>query len=224
MDRLKRIFKKKIKALLKLDVKEKRHRLVGSAKNWKIKRRFQIDFLRKKGLKPDDLFLDIGCGTLRGGIPIIKFLNKGLYHGIDIRENVIAEAKNEVQEEKLNKKEPTVISFNDFDTLSFDKKFDKILAFSVLIHLEDTILNKCLNFVSKHLSKNGVFYANVNYGSNVDAKWLEFPVLFRSYDFYDRIAEQNNMIVEEVGMLQDFGHVTVDKLSDQQMILAFNLK
>ncbi|WP_397362215.1 class I SAM-dependent methyltransferase [Olleya sp. R77988] len=217
-------FKKKIKSILKLDVKEKRHELVGSSSNWKVKQRFQIDFLRKNGLNPGDLFLDIGCGTLRGGMPIIKFLNNAKYHGIDIRENVILEAKNEIKEERLIKKEPTVLSFSDFDTLKFDKNFDKILAFSVLIHLEDAILDKCLKFVSQHLSDDGVFFANVNYGNNSDGKWLEFPVLFRSFDFYTEKAKKYSMTVEEVGQLKDFGHITEDKLSDEQMILAFKLR
>ena len=61
-----------------------RHSLVGPAHLWEIKRAFQIQFLQSVGLTPDQYLLDMGCGTLRGGIPIIKYLEPGHYYGIRI--------------------------------------------------------------------------------------------------------------------------------------------
>jgi len=46
-----------------------------------MKRRFQIDFFRRQGLRPDQTLFDLGCGTLRGGIPIIDYLEPGFYTG-----------------------------------------------------------------------------------------------------------------------------------------------
>lgn len=57
--------------------KERRHALVGPARLWKMKREFQIRFLRDMALKPEHYVFDIGCGTLRGGLPIIQYLDSG---------------------------------------------------------------------------------------------------------------------------------------------------
>ena len=59
--------------------KERRHAMVGPAKLWKMKRDFQIKFLKKSGLLPKHYLLDIGCGTLRGGIPFIEYLDEKKY-------------------------------------------------------------------------------------------------------------------------------------------------
>jgi cyclopropane fatty-acyl-phospholipid synthase-like methyltransferase len=53
-----------------------RHSLVGPGKLWEMKRAFQIHFLQSVGLTSDQYLLDLGCGTLRGGIPIIKYLER----------------------------------------------------------------------------------------------------------------------------------------------------
>ncbi|MEM6816992.1 MAG: class I SAM-dependent methyltransferase, partial [Bacteroidota bacterium] len=129
-----------------------------------MKREFQINFLKRHGLSPDHKFLDLGCGTLRGGIPVLKYLNTGNYYGIDIREETIIEAKAEVKEERLSLKQPKLIFFEDFSQLQINQKFDLIWAFSVLIHMEDDILDKCILFVKEHLKAGGRFFANVNLG------------------------------------------------------------
>lgn len=219
----KRIIKKLVKLGLIKDPrrKEKRHGLVGSAKRWKLKQAFQISFLKNHGLKTKDIFLDIGCGTLRGGIPIIRFLDIGNYYGIDIRKNAIEEAKKELKEEKLQGKIGGLDLFKKFDELDYNLKFDKILAFSVFIHMKDEILEECLSFVSKNLAKDGVLYANVNIGDRNDLSWLEFPVMFKSIDFYKKIAATCNLEVKVVDTLHNLGHVTNDELSDQQLMLKF---
>ena len=43
----------------------------------------QFEFLLKSGLKKSYCLFDIGCGSLRGGVHFIRYLNKGNYVGID---------------------------------------------------------------------------------------------------------------------------------------------
>uniref|UniRef100_UPI00404B10BC class I SAM-dependent methyltransferase n=1 Tax=Gelidibacter sp. TaxID=2018083 RepID=UPI00404B10BC len=219
LNKLKKIFSKKNS----LSDKEKRHSLVGQPHLWKMKQQFQIEFLMKMGLKKEDSFLDIGCGTLRGGIPIIRYLNKEKYYGIDVRSQVIEEAKNELIQEKLSSKKPTLVSFSNFSELHFNFKFDKVFAFSVLIHLSDDILENCLRFVSQNLSDSGVFYANVNVIENQEGNWQGFPVVFRSLDFYKEIAKKYSLDVEVISSLRDLGHVT-KKIGDEQLMLKFTKK
>ena len=52
------------------------------------------------------------------------------------------------------------------------------------IWIKDDILESCLKFVSEHLKENGVFMANVNIGERPTGSWLEFPVMFKTFEFY----------------------------------------
>jgi hypothetical protein len=49
----------------------------------------QFDFLRQQGLLPQHKLMDIGCGALRCGIPIIRYLDEGNYYGLDINASLI---------------------------------------------------------------------------------------------------------------------------------------
>ena len=52
-------------------------------------RRFQMTFFRERGLVPSSRLLEIGCGPLTAGIPIIEYLEPGNYVGVDIRSSVL---------------------------------------------------------------------------------------------------------------------------------------
>ena len=65
-----------------------RHRdMVGGM--WEEIGRLQFEFLRARGLKPRHRLLDIGCGSLRGGIHAINYLETGNYYGLDINLSLI---------------------------------------------------------------------------------------------------------------------------------------
>ena len=206
-----------------MSAKERRHLKVGAAQLWKMKQDFQIQFLLSRGLKSEHKLMDIGCGTLRGGIPIIRHLNAGNYYGIEVRNEVLEEGKKELIEEKLVDKNPVLINFSDFDELGIDESFDVVFAFSVLIHLNDEIAEKCFAFVSRCMAQNGSFYANVNVIERPDGNWQGFPVVYRSVEFYSQLADRNGLQVEELGQLKDLGHVSSD-MSDQHIMLKITRK
>ena len=205
-----------------MDPKSRRHALVGPPNLWRMKQDFQIKFLIENGLLDSHKFLDIGCGTLRGGIPIISYLKKGNYYGVDIRDSVLFEAKKELLDANLNHKEPYLILFKDFKDLKITVKLDVIFAFSVLIHFKDDILEKCFDFVGKNISANGIFYANVNLCDVDDnANWQGFPVVGRSLDFYKSMADKSNLSIQNLGTLKDLGHISNVESQDEQIMLAF---
>ena len=196
--------------------KERRHSLVGPAHLWKIKRDFQIQFLKGMNLKPNHYLLEIGCGTLRGGIPIIDYLQDGNYFGIEVRNKALDEGRKELKESGLEGKNPTLLLSSDISELALDRKFDFIWSFSVLIHLQNKILNDTLNFVSNHLSEEGVCYANVNIGEGKDGSWQGFPVVKRTLNFYIQACSMHGLIVSDIGSLKELGHVA--KFNNQRML------
>ncbi|MEL6538853.1 MAG: class I SAM-dependent methyltransferase [Bacteroidota bacterium] len=206
---------------LLMSSQEKRHALVGPAKEWQMKRDFQQNFVMNQGLKPQHRFVDIGCGTLRGGIPIIEYLETGHYFGLDVREEVFVEARKELANYGLEAKKPVLTASDNFDTLRFEERFDMIFAFSVLIHMADEIAGACLKFVGLHLTEDGAFYANVNLGDRPDAEWQGFPIVFRTVEFYQQLAKAGGLQVETLATIGELGHQSKYKLGNQQLMLKF---
>lgn len=199
-----------------------RHGLVGRTDLWQMKRAFQIDFLRAQGLQPDDRVLDIGCGSLRGGAALINYLEAGHYCGIDVRENVLAEARRELQREKLAAKRPRLVQIGDMATLDLQQRFDVLWAFSVLFHLADPILDACLGMAARHLEPEGWFFANVIVGVGVPGEWQGFPVVPRTLETYRALALRHGLHMRVLGSLAEVGHNSGDASQDTQTMLVFD--
>lgn len=198
--------------------------MVGPSDLWEEKRNFQIKFLINAGLKSHHRLLDFGCGTLRGGLPLIEYLDSGNYFGLDVRTETLREASSELIESGLDWKKPTIIHCHDLSSLYFPKRFDYIWAFSVLIHLSDSVLDQVLEFLSKNIAVDGKFYANVNYGDNLDGVWRNFPFVFRSPIFYQQIFLRHQLNVKDLGALHEHGHVArprpESELNSQRMLVG----
>jgi len=171
-----------------------------------MKRRFQIDFLLKHGLEAHHRLIDIGCGTLRGGIPLIELLDKGHYTGIEVRANVLELGRDELNQTGLEHKEPNLVHSPGVTSLELGYQAEYIWAFAVLIHMDDDALNGCLSFVSRHLAPGGLFYANVNIGEGEIGHWQGFPVVRRPMKWYAQTAERFGLVPTDVGSLLELGH------------------
>src|SRR3954454_18505863 len=102
----------------------RRHTLVGPPEVWKEKRAFQIRFLVAQGLEPQTSLVDIGCGTLRGGVPIIEYLDAGGYSGVDVRAEVESEARAELEQHGLAAKRPTLVFGRSLPDTHLGRTFD----------------------------------------------------------------------------------------------------
>lgn len=152
-----------------------RHGMVGPPDLWEMKRRFQIGFLKSAGLRPDHRLLDLGCGTLRGGIPLIEYLAVGHYTGVDVRPSVLQEGRRELEEAGLVGRAPQLVCCEDLRDFDAGRRFDVIWAFAVLIHMSDSVLDTALAAVARHIESSGVFYATVNVGERSEGTWQGFP-------------------------------------------------
>jgi SAM-dependent methyltransferase len=205
-----------------LDAASARHALVGPPDLWEMKRRFQIDFLRGVGLLPHHQLLDLGCGTLRGGIPLIDYLDPGHYSGVEVRREVLDEGRRELAESGLTDKAPHLVHCERIAELDIGRRFDVVWAFAVLIHMDDGILDDAVAAVARHLGDHGVFYATVNVGTEPDGSWQGFPAVHRESAFYADVFRRNGLAVADIGPLTSFGHhhprLSAEAQSRQRML------
>lgn len=117
--------------------------------------KMQFELLRLEGLKKEDHVLEIGCGALVASIPIISYLEKGHFVGID--PNVwLRKATLSVRENKsILGKEPTFLSNEVFDASSTGLQFDYIISHSIMSHAAHWQLPIFLENCAKVLKKGG---------------------------------------------------------------------
>lgn len=224
-------------------MKGSRHALVGPAHLWEMKREFQFRFLLHMGLQPQHFLLDMGCGTLRGGIPLIEYLNERHYYGFEVRHDVLEEGRKELQEAGLEQKKPSLISLDEVSALQLEQTFDVIWAFSVLIHLSDEILNDFLIVVHQHLKDTGCFYANVRIGKATTnppvtdentqlppgkkvrtGSCRVFPVVQRSLEFYSDACRRNGLELVDLGTIASLGFESGFPAHDQYQMIKVSKK
>ena len=200
----------------------RRHSRVGNPRLWRMKREFQFEFLKRMGLERGQRLLDLGCGTLRGGLPVIEFLEPGHYTGVDVRADVLDEARAELEEARLAHRAPQLVLAGDLGELELPERFDWVWAFSVLIHMDDAVLERAFAFVARQLAPRGVFLANVRTesgGAGEVGRWQGFPVVARSVDAYRAAAGRHGFSVRDMGSLSGLGHVSGEPFQDAQHML-----
>jgi len=184
-----------------------------------------MSFLQGQGLQPRHSLLDYGCGVLRGGIPLIKYLDAGNYVGLDIGPDAIRAARMLVRRERLTDKAPTLVLPKDIESLDLDRRFDYAWSFSVFFHMTNDKLDACLRFVARHLANHGTFYANVGVGEHAPSSWRHFPVIWRTLDDYTARGRAVGLNVSALGELSQFGHHSpTDPDEDGQVMLAFTVE
>lgn len=126
---------------------------------WEELGRLQLDFLLEQGLRPEHRFLDVGCGSLRGGVHFIPYLEDGNYHGIDAQDWLLLAAEEvELPRHGLEGRRVHLECRDDFDFRVFGKRFEFALAQSVFTHLPWNSIQRCLSNVRDALTDRGRFY------------------------------------------------------------------
>jgi len=178
---------------------------MGFHGQWDEHRRFQVAFLKAQGLVPSHAFLEIGCGPLTAGIPIIEYLQPNKYFGIDIRSSVLDLAWGEVARAGLSAKNPRLICSSSFGAEELgEEQFDVVLSFSVLFHLNDELLHAYFQTVARRLKSTGFCVAQVNTQSD-ESTWLEFPFLKRKIDTYFAMAGEAGLKTRPLGTIERLG-------------------
>ena len=187
--------------------------------------KLQFNFLVGQGLQPDHYLLDIGCGSLRGGVHFIRYLRTGHYYGVDQRAALLEAGKEiELEPEELMASAPVLEAVDEFDVQTLGKTFDYVWAHSVFKYLSLNQIIQCVMNVEQVLKPGGKFYAT--FFENMEGKkhlgpsmreWSEssFLTFFGKepyhYDFatFRWVCQGTSLHVEYLG---DWGHPVNQKM------------
>jgi SAM-dependent methyltransferase len=97
--------------------------------------RLSFEVLLREGLLPSSRVLDVGCGALRVGYWLMRFLDPGRYFGIEPNRQMLAVGLEEIVEPEVVQRAAARFSHNDdFDFAVFGERFDFVFARSIWTH------------------------------------------------------------------------------------------
>lgn len=197
----------------------KHREMVGGM--WEEIGHLQFEFLKLRGLLPEHTFLDVGCGSLRGGVHFIRYLNTGNYYGLDINSSLIEAGKMELASVGLSDKQPNLLVNDKFEFSRFTVQFDFALALSVFTHLFINHIARCLVEVQNVLNPEGKFYATffqaphpahlspiLHQPGNVTTNYDSDPFHY-SYEEMKVLEENAGLVTELIG---DWQHPRSQKM------------
>lgn len=149
---------------------------------WEEIGRLQFDFLLASGLKPHHRLLDFGCGSLRGGLRFINYLDAGHYTGVDISADILDAGRGFLDAAGLKAKNPNLfqvsdLSFDDYDGATYDF----IIAQSVLTHMPEEDVDRLFANIGKVMHAGTTFFATYfdgrgEYFLSMDRSNVHYPL------------------------------------------------
>ena len=128
----------------------------------RVSGQWQFELLKREGCKPFSKVLEIGCGCLHLGIPLLGYLEEGNYVGVDPNEWLRNSAmKDEKVAALVQDKKAVFLSVDDFDAGSLGRTFDLVFSHSVLSHAANWQLETYLRNTSKVLAPGGKILASI---------------------------------------------------------------
>jgi SAM-dependent methyltransferase len=172
--------------------------LGGGADKWEIRGAFQLFLLSKMGLRKDNTVLDVGCGPLRAGVHLIRYLNANRYVGVDYNADFIKAAQHVIgRDASLSCKNPIISRVTDFTIPKFLECYDYILAFSVLNHCDNSQIEDFFKNIVNSCSPNTKIYIS-------HATWYAESILSNSPLKVARTICSEKELSEELS-LEDWG-------------------
>jgi hypothetical protein len=128
--------------------------------DWDRMGRLQFEFMLNHGLQESDVFLDVGCGSLRGGVHFIRYLKCGHYLGLEREEGLIKEGLQwELGDKMLRQRAPEFVISDHFEFHKFSKQPTFALAQSLFSHLSPDDIQLCLKNLRTCAFAGCAFYA-----------------------------------------------------------------
>lgn len=173
----------------------------------------QLQLLQHEGLRKHHYVLEVGCGALMTGIPLMSFLKDGHYVGIDpnpwLMNKTLLIAENQ---QVVKEKDPLFINTTDFDASSSNVEFDYVFAHSIMSHAADWQLSLFFEKTAQVLKKNGkvIFsirltepneYGNTGAAEETHAQEWQYPgcsffdkatVIQRASQWFSKVEHRKN--------------------------------
>jgi ubiquinone/menaquinone biosynthesis C-methylase UbiE len=128
---------------------------------WETVGTLQFRFMVARGLEPQHVLLDVACGSLRGGVRFIPYLDPGNYLGIDMHRKLIDAGVQKELGEKLNAlKQPQFVVSDRFEFERFSRRPDFAIAQSLFSHLTAKDIGLCLKNLRAVARPGTRFYAS----------------------------------------------------------------
>jgi hypothetical protein len=146
------------------------HKSLGGKFSGKVYGEVGQGFFRKVvklGLKPEDVLVDYGCGTLRMGIHAINYLGPGKYWGLEISDFLLQQGRELVGEALLEEKQPhlEVISPASVAAAAAAKPA-MLISIRVLIHVHPDELKEYFGNVMTIIGPSGQAIINGKWSQN----------------------------------------------------------
>jgi hypothetical protein len=120
---------------------------------------FQV--LLQEGLQPSSRVLDVGCGALRLGYWLMRFLDPDCYLGIEPQQSMReAGLRHLIEPEVVERARPRFSSNDDFDFSVFDERLDFVYARSIWTHASKPQIRSMLASFGSTPSPGAVFLAS----------------------------------------------------------------
>jgi SAM-dependent methyltransferase len=185
----------------------------GNARDFDKVGRHTLQTLVADGLLPSHRVLDFGCGSLRNGYWLIRFLDSGNYYGIEpVEKSVRAGLKHLIGPELEEFKKPQFLFNRENNIGAFGVPFDYAVARSILSHTCPGMLHRILeSFVNS--SPNGTFFASYwRHDIPATPPWWR-----RRQRRSPEITRYKNMAVNTGGMKETDVFAVGDELPDDDM-------
>ncbi len=112
---------------------------------WEAVSSLQFRFMVEQGLEPQHVLLDVACGSLRGGVRFIPYLEAGNYLGLDIKQELIDIGIEHELGAKLHAlKKPEFVVSGRFEFNRFSRQPGFAIAQSLFTHLTAGDIQLCL--------------------------------------------------------------------------------
>lgn len=134
-------------------------RYVGG--DWGLVGRQQFELLLREGVQPNDVVLDIACGSFRLGVHLIPYLEPGNYLGIEKEAGLIEAGKrDELGAELVAERRPELVVSDSFEFERFGRRPTYAIARSLFTHLPAPVILDCLGKLRPVIADDGLFLAS----------------------------------------------------------------
>jgi ubiquinone/menaquinone biosynthesis C-methylase UbiE len=128
---------------------------------WERLGTLQFRFMIDQGLEPQHVLLDVACGSLRGGVRFIPYLEPRCYLGIDMQQRLIDIGIEKELGPKLHAlKQPEFVTSDRFEFDRFSRQPDFAIAQSLFSHLTAYDIALCLRNLRAVATPGTKFYAS----------------------------------------------------------------